>query len=292
MTRNEMSFLKGYIIEAYNNMGNAYVSTRLIEEAGKRNIELRMIGAQDIALCDGIVWNKGVKVEPVDFILNRYKWGKIKNVLNLLGERSYNNLEAFERYVNKYEQMKRLDSRHFRKPKYILGNSCLSYGSLSGYLGRRIVAKGLENSMGREIFLLESQKDMKQLKEYGEQKEWLFEEFIETSYGKDLRVYAVRGEVIGCMKRQTDSDFRANVALGAATFPYEVTDTLREIAKDIYHQTSLDFMGIDLLFGESGFYLCEINVMPGFRGIEETLGVNVAGRIMDMICEDFNHGQN
>lgn len=268
------------------------MSTRLIEEARKRNVELSVIGVQDITICDGVAYNKGEKIEPREFVINRYKWGKKKNDLNLLGERCYNSIESFNIYVNKYEQIKRLGSEHFFKPRYILGSAALSYNSLANYLGGRVIAKGLENSMGREVFLLESQEDMEQLRKYDEHKEWLFEEFIETSYGKDLRVYVIRGEVIGCMKRQAESDFRANVALGASAVMYEITDTIREIALDIYRETELDFVGIDLLFGESGFYLCEINVMPGLRGIEETSGVNVAGKIIDMICEDFDHEQN
>ena len=65
------------------------------------------------------------------------------------------------------------------------------------------------------------------------------------------------------------------------------TDEIRQIAKDVYEQTGLDFTGIDLLFGKDRFYLCEINVMPGLEGIEQATGVNVAGRMMDMICGDF-----
>lgn len=281
--------LKGYIIESYNNMGRTYVSPRLIEEAKKRNVELSVLGVHDTAVCDGEVYNGGKRTEACDFVINRYKWGKLKNDMNLLGKRSYNPLEPFCIYVNKYEQLKRLSSANFEKPKYILGNACMDHEILRFQLGERVVAKGLENSMGREIFLIESEADLEQLRHYGDHREWLFEEFIETSFGTDLRVYAVRGEVMGCMKRQAESDFRANVALGANISSFAVTDEIRRIAQDIYAQTGLDFVGIDLLFGKDGFYLCEINVMPGLQGIEEITKVNIAGRIMDMICEDFRY---
>lgn len=281
--------MKGYIIETYNNMGNAYVAARLMEEAEKRNVELAVIGVKDTMFYEGAAYNNGQRIEQRDFIINRYKWGKIKNEINRLGKRAYNEPGSFGIYVNKYEQIKRLESKYFKKPKYILGNSCLHYDSLSELLGGRVIAKGLENSMGREIFLVEKEADMEQLRAYDDQKEWLFEEFIETSYGKDLRIFSIRGEVAGCMKRQARSDFRANVALGANHYKYEITDEIREIARDIYSQTGLDFVGIDLLFGKNGFYFCEINVMPGLKGIEETTGINVAGQIMEMICEDFQY---
>lgn len=51
------------------------------------------------------------------------------------------------------------------------------------------------------------------------------------------------------MQRTSQGDFRANVALGASVEPYPVTSGIRTIAADIYEQTGLDFLGIDLLFG-------------------------------------------
>ena len=118
-------------------------------------------------------------------------------------------------------------------------------------------------------------------------KEWLFEEFISESYGRDLRFYSIRGEAVACMQRRSQGDFRANVALGASVEPYPVTSHIRTIAADIYEQTGLDFLGIDLLFGREKPYFCEINVMPGLEGIEKASGINIAGKIMETIRADF-----
>ena len=72
--------------------------------------------------------------------------------------------------------------------------------------------------------------------------------------------------------------------------PYEITEDIRQIARDIYEQTRLDFLGIDLLFGEDKHYFCEINVTPGIEGMERATGVNVAGLIMDTMIGDFAIG--
>ena len=69
--------------------------------------------------------------------------------------------------------------------------------------------------------------------------------------------------------------------------PDEITEDIRQIARDIYEQTRLDFLGIDLLFGEDKPYFCEINVTPGIEGMERATGVNVAGLIMDTMIGDF-----
>ena len=280
--------ISGYIIEKYNKMTNAYTCNRLVEEAANLGIDLKIIGIHDTIISETGLMNNGVKLEKRDFVINRYKWGKVKDEINFLATRSYNPLDTYNIYINKYEQVKRLRSDEFLVPKYLLGTSLLKYEDIVQILGTPFVAKGLESSMGEQISLIENAEDLKNLSvTYRMEKEWLFEEFITTSFGRDMRFYSIRGNVVACMQRKSQGDFRANVALGASVEPFEITPQIRQIAKDIYNQTGLDFLGIDLLFGEDKPYFCEINVMPGIEGIETASGVNVAKRIMETVYHDF-----
>lgn len=283
-----MMSIKGYIIEKYNKMTNAYTCNRLVEEAEKLGIDLKIIGIHDTIILENEIINNGVRMEKRDFVINRYKWGKEKDEINSLAIKSYNSLEAYNIYINKYEQVKRLRSEEFIVPKYLLGTAMLPFEEIEKFLGLPFVAKGLESSMGEQISLIEKKEDLQKLyKEYGMEKEWLFEEFVTTSFGRDMRFYSIRGEVVACMQRKSQGDFRANVALGAKVEVFEITPQIRQIARDIYEQTKLDFLGIDLLFGEEKPYFCEINVMPGIEGIEMATGVNVAKKIMETIKGDF-----
>ena len=280
--------VSGYIIEKYNRMTNAYTCNRLVEEAGKLDIDIKIIGIHDTMILENEIWNQGTKLEKRDFVINRYKWGKEKDEINSLTIKSYNPLDAYNIYINKYEQVKRLRSTEFIVPKYLLGTAMLKFEEIVKVLGIPFVAKGLESSMGEQISLIEKKEDLQNLcKEYGMEKEWLFEEFVTTSFGRDMRFYSIRGEVVACMQRKSQGDFRANVALGASVESYEITPGIRQIAKDIYEQTGLDFLGIDLLFGTEKPYFCEINVMPGIEGMEKATGVNVAKKIVETIREDF-----
>lgn len=282
--------LSGYIIEKYNNMSNAYTCNRLVEEALNLGIDLSIIGVHDTLVTSEGIYNSGNIVEKRDFVINRYKWGKTKDYLNDIAGKSYNPLNSFNIYVNKYEQVKRLKSDEFVMPKYVLGTAILPYSEIVRQLGTSIVAKGLESSMGEQVFLVENENDMKKLaSRFGAEKEWLFEEFISTSYGRDMRFYSIRGNVVACMQRTSNNDFRANVALGASVKPLEITDDIRTIAKEIYNQTGLDFLGIDLMFGVEKPFFCEINVMPGIEGIEEASGINVAKEIVATIKGDFEN---
>lgn len=280
--------ITGYIIEKYNNMADAYTCHRLIEEARILGIDLQLIGIHDCYVTNEGVWNNGEILKRRDFVINRYKYGKLKNQINTLGDKYYNNINLFDDYINKYEQVRRITSEHFLLPKYVLSTSLIGYEKLSNYLGIPFVAKGLESSMGREIFLINNSKEFDLLRNNNDiGKEWLFEEFISNSYGKDLRVFTIRDKAIACMIRRSNSDFRANVALGASVESFAVTPVINNIVADIYKQTKLDFLGIDLLFGTEGYYFCEINVMPGLEGIESASGVNISKLIIETIKKDF-----
>lgn len=280
--------LKGYIIEKYNCMVNAYTCNRLVEEAKKEGIDLRIIGLYDTCITDNAVVNNGAELEHRDFIINRYKWGKVKEEVNSITDKSYNQLDIYDIYINKYEQVKRLHSSEFFIPKYCMGTSMITYEYIVNKIGIPFVAKGLESSMGDEILLVTNKEEYLGLQNnYSKDKEWLFEEFIQTSYGRDIRFFSIRGKVIACMQRKSQGDFRANVALGASVEPYEITPQIMQIARDIYEQTKLDFLGIDLMFGKEKPYFCEINVMPGLEGIEKASGINVAREIIMTIKGDF-----
>ena len=280
--------LHGYIIEKYNCMKGAYTCNRLVTEAENAGIDLQITGIYDTVITKKGIFNNGKQLQSCDFVINRYKWGLAKNEINKLAKKTYNSIDAFNIYINKFEQIKHLHSQAFLIPKNCMGTSLLSYDYLAEYLGTPFVAKGLESSMGNEIFLIENKAFYEKLKDkYGEDKEWLYEEFISTSFGRDIRFYSIRGNVVACMQRKSKYDFRANVALGATVEPYEITPQIRQIAKDIYEQTKLDFLGIDLLFGDDKPYFCEINVMPGLEGIEKSSGINIAKLIIDTIKGDF-----
>ena len=280
--------LKGYLIEKYNHMTGAYTCNRLVEEARKLDMDLQIIGVHDCLVSREGIYNEGRLLEKRDFVINRYKWGACKDEINRLAEWCYNPLQAYNIYINKYQQVRNLHSEAFQIPDYLLGTSLCSWQALTDRLGCPVVAKGLESSMGEQICLLEKAEDLAELRQtYGKEKEWLFEEFIHTSFGRDMRFYSIRGQVVACMERRSQGDFRANVALGASVRPLEITPEIRQIAADIYRQTRLDFLGIDLMYGEEKPYFCEINVMPGLEGIERASGVNVARMILHTIQKDF-----
>ncbi len=280
--------IKGYLIEKYNNMGSAYTCARLVEEASSIGITLDIIGVHDTMHNGSVLENCGKQLEPRDFVINRYKWGHIKDGINGLARKGYNHIDYYKPFIDKFIQRENLDSKYFNKPKYVLGTTQSDYNQIAIQLGKTFIAKGLEGSMGREIRLITNADDLSLLsKEFSLEKEILYEEFISSSYGRDLRLFSLRGNAIACMLRKSQNDFRANFALGATVSKYPINSDLQNIAADLYRLTNLDVIGIDLLFGHDGYYLCEINVMPGLEGIEQASGINIARAVLNMIKNDL-----
>ena len=100
--------IRGYIIEKYNAMTNAYTCNRLVQEASALDMDLQIVGIHDTMVSPHGVINHGKILEPVDFVINRYKWGREKDAINALATRSYNPLTAYNIYINKFEQVRSL----------------------------------------------------------------------------------------------------------------------------------------------------------------------------------------
>lgn len=280
----------GYLVERYTNMGGAYTCHRLLEEGRRAGFALEMVGVSDLALGPaGEPLFRGRPLAARDFALNRYKRGDLLRAVDGLCGRSYNAYEPLVTYGSKLAQMRDVTSAGCAKPRWLLVQSTSRFEVPATALGVPFVAKGLRGSMGREVWLVRGESDWRSLAEaLGPDRELLCEEYVATSAGRDLRVYAVRGEAAAVMERRSRGDFRANVALGADVSAYPADADIARVACDVYACTGLDFCGIDLLFGADGYVLCEVNVTPGIEGIERATGTNVAGLVIDAVARDLS----
>ena len=149
--------IRGYIIEKYNTMTNAYTCNRLVQEASALDMDLQIVGIHDTAVSPHGVINHGKILKPVDFVINRYKWGREKDAINALATRSYNPLTAYNIYINKFEQVRRLHSKAFLIPKYLLGTSRLPFSSILNIPPKqhkishlKIIGRGAPSGKGRD----------------------------------------------------------------------------------------------------------------------------------------------
>lgn len=105
---------------------------------------------------------------------------------------------------------------------------------------------------------------------------------------RDLRVYVVGDQVIGAMNRfAPEHDWRTNVALGGDVEDATGTlsDEIREIAVRSTEALNLDFAGVDMVEGQDGWYVLEVNPTAGFRGLFKATGVSPAPYIAKYAIE-------
>ena len=116
------------------------------------------------------------------------------------------------------------------------------------------------------------------------------QELIERDESKhrDVRVYVVGDEVVGAMYRYApENDWRTNVALGGAVEDAtdDLTEEVRETALRAAEVVGLDYAGVDLVEGEEGWFVLEVNPTAGFKGLYEATGVSPAPHIARLAIE-------
>lgn len=154
--------------------------------------------------------------------------------------------------------------------------------------GYPVVVKECYGSFGQRVYLAKNRAELEQLCDSIGTRPFLFQRFVETSAGRDLRINLVGGRIVAAMQRQsTGGDFRANVARGARCIPHTPTERESEMALSAAAALGLDFGGLDLLFGEEGPLFCEANSNLHFQGIYACTGVNTAEHILAHIKREM-----
>jgi RimK family alpha-L-glutamate ligase len=102
--------------------------------------------------------------------------------------------------------------------------------------------------------------------------------------GWDLRIFVLGREVLAAMRRRSNGDWRTNVAQGGTA--EAVTPGLDEVRLALQAADVLGVLaaGVDLLPApDGGWYVLEVNAVPGWRALAPVTGVDVAAAMLDFI---------
>ena len=86
------------------------------------------------------------------------------------------------------------------------------------------------------------------------------------------------------MERYSDTDFRANVTIGGKMRNYTPTSEEKKMAVKAVKKLGLSFGGVDIIYGEDGPVICEVNSNAHFKNILDCTGVNAADEILKYIA--------
>ena len=153
-----------------------------------------------------------------------------------------------------------------------------------------IVIKEVFGSFGQQVYIAHDESELEAIVKDKSKSKLIFQEFIKSSMGKDVRLQVVGKKVVAAMYRYNDSgDFRANLSNGGKMKGYTPTKEQEKLAIKTCQVLGLDFAGVDILFGENDEpIVCEVNSNAHFKNITDVSRVNIADKIIKYIIEEIS----
>jgi RimK family alpha-L-glutamate ligase len=103
--------------------------------------------------------------------------------------------------------------------------------------------------------------------------------------GRDIRVFVVGGRVLAAIERRSDG-WRTNLSRGGTARPVELSEAWAGMAVRAAAAVGAEYAGVDLLPARDGtVYVLEVNGIPGWQGLQEATGVDVAGALVDHLID-------
>ncbi|WP_163581011.1 ATP-grasp domain-containing protein [Gracilibacillus saliphilus] len=235
------------------------------------------------------------KTDP-DFV---FFWDKdlfLARQLEVQGLRLFNSAKAIEICDDKALTYQQLANHGIRMPKTIIAPKVFvsleddsHLDQVIETLGFPMVIKEAFGSFGEQVYLMENEQQLRQKVKELQHKPHLYQEYIASSYGRDVRLNVVGDQVVAAMLRKSEQDFRANVTAGGKMFRYQPSEREQELAVRCSQLVGADFAGVDLLFGENDEpILCEINSNAHFKNIYDCTGVDITQNMMAFIKESID----
>lgn len=102
--------------------------------------------------------------------------------------------------------------------------------------------------------------------------------------GSDIRAFVIGGRVIAAIQRRSPG-WRTNLSRGGTAGPVTLTQELVSLALRAAAAVGADYAGVDLLTDRDGHtYVLEVNGIPGWKGLQNVTGVDVAGELIEYLA--------
>ena len=152
--------------------------------------------------------------------------------------------------------------------------------------GAPVVIKLLEGTQGIGVVLADTKRSAKSVVEAfrGAGVNILVQEFIKEAGGTDIRAIVIGGKVVAAIKRTgAAGDFRSNLHRGGTAEVIKLSPEERLTAIRSAKAMGLNVCGVDMLRGNHGPVVMEVNSSPGLEGVEAATGLDIASKIIEYI---------
>ncbi len=157
--------------------------------------------------------------------------------------------------------------------------------------GAPVVIKLLEGTQGIGVILAPDNKVAAAVIETLQSTEnnVLLQKFIAESKGRDIRALVVGDRVVASMRRVAQGDeFRSNVHRGGVAQSIDLDPEYERTAVQAAQIMGLRVAGVDMLEGNDGPLVMEVNSSPGLEGIESATSLDIAGAIVDYVANQVD----
>lgn len=192
---------------------------------------------------------------------------------------------AIEKAVDKYYALALLEENSIKVPRTVVTESPRRAMKAFKELGEDVVVKPLFGSRGMGITRVSDAEVARRIfRSLAFLHHVLYiQEFIPHGT-RDIRAFVVGDRVVAAMYRVAES-WRTNVSQGARAVSFKPTSELEELAIKASEILGCQISGVDIMEGPQGYVINEINSQPGFRGLQSTTKVDIAGAIVDHVLK-------
>lgn len=192
--------------------------------------------------------------------------------------------KSMELAIDKYLSLSKLAEAGFRVPETHVCQTWQDAVTAFEELGSSVVVKPIFGGEGRGIMRVEDpdlgHRVFKTLQQMGQ---IIYMQRFVPHPGYDLRVL-VLGEQMWGMRRTSADSWRTNISRGAIATPELIPAEVTEVALAVTKTLDLAIAGLDFLpDGEGGWYLLEVNAVPGWKGLSTACQVDVAAELIQYV---------
>ncbi len=268
----------------FNNINNAI--SWLEDEGNLAGFDTEIVFAEDLYIsCHKTyeIYNKNKRVDFPDIALTRTYDEVLIRHLELAGVKTFNNSKALTNCLNKITTHQLLLKYDIPSIHTIYSEYQMDYNVLVNELHLPFILKDIYGKKGEQVFLIHNKEEYdlaikKCIKP-------LFQEYIDKSKGRDVRVHVIGNKVVASVLRYNEESFKSNYSAGGSVKLYTPDDQLKDIAIRATKALGLDFSGVDILLDE--YKVCEVNGVPGFRTIGLTSDISIPREMMNYIKESI-----
>ena len=282
------------LINAYSQLKHSLnQSVRLKEELEKRGVHADIMNNNFFATHTDERGEIVNKLHGYDFCVYLDKDKYTSFLLEKSGMRLFNPHSAIEDCDDKMTTFARLAGNGIPMPETLPGLLCYdrdlpvqkkTLDEVEKMLGYPLIMKMCYGSLGAGVFKINNRSELEDMSEKLKCEPHLFQKFIKNSCGRDMRVIVVGGKCIAAMERVNENDFRSNIELNGKGIKIDPPEEVKKMCVKAAEILNLDYCGTDVLFGDNGYLLCEVNSNAFFGGIEAVTGINVGGAYADHMC--------